>query len=250
MAPKRQTKATAAVQSQTPPLDGCTIAVSGTFPGTTQGAIGQLVWKLGAVFVKSVTQECTHLVATPSEVQRRTTKVLAALGHSDVQIVGLSWIQASEEANTKAPESPHLIGSAPAPVAPPATTSGKVNGQAKRSASPDALPNAPLKRQKTQPAVKPNDADAKKANAASRAKPTNVPQDEGVNSPTHRVYIGPDGTIYDASLNQTNSSNNNNKFYRVQVGNLSKSSLSHRADSVTGSTSAVHRLFLYVDQMG
>ena len=31
------------------------------------------------------------------------------------------------------------------------------------------------------------------------------------------MFIADDGTIYDASLNQTNAGNNNNKFYRVQV---------------------------------
>ena len=34
---------------------------------------------------------------------------------------------------------------------------------------------------------------------------------------THRVYIGEDGMIYDAALNQTNAGNNNNKFYRIQI---------------------------------
>ena len=31
------------------------------------------------------------------------------------------------------------------------------------------------------------------------------------------MYIDPDGTIFDASLNQTNAGANNNKFYRVQL---------------------------------
>lgn len=44
-----------------------------------------------------------------------------------------------------------------------------------------------------------------------------IPIDEGVSSSWH-VFVDPDsGIIYDASLNQTNASNNNNKFYRVQV---------------------------------
>ena len=32
-----------------------------------------------------------------------------------------------------------------------------------------------------------------------------------------RVYIGPDGTIYDCMMNQTNINANNNKFYRLQI---------------------------------
>ncbi|KAK2742413.1 hypothetical protein FQN55_007851 [Onygenales sp. PD_40] len=34
---------------------------------------------------------------------------------------------------------------------------------------------------------------------------------------THRVYIGKNGEIFDAALNQTNASRNNNKFYLIQI---------------------------------
>ncbi|KAH7165698.1 poly polymerase catalytic domain-containing protein [Dactylonectria macrodidyma] len=45
-----------------------------------------------------------------------------------------------------------------------------------------------------------------------------IPLDEFCTLPTYQVYVDPDsGLIYDASLNQSNSSNNNNKFYRIQV---------------------------------
>ncbi|KAK4547868.1 hypothetical protein LTR36_010587 [Oleoguttula mirabilis] len=45
-----------------------------------------------------------------------------------------------------------------------------------------------------------------------------VPVDEGCPLATYRVYIDPaSNIIYDASLNQTNASNNNNKFYRIQL---------------------------------
>lgn len=42
-------------------------------------------------------------------------------------------------------------------------------------------------------------------------------------SPSHliladpKVYVDDSGTIYDASLNQSNVGNNNNKFYRLQL---------------------------------
>ena len=41
------------------------------------------------------------------------------------------------------------------------------------------------------------------------------------------VYIDPSGMIYDASLNQTNAMNNNNKFYHVQVNQLASPSPPH-----------------------
>jgi poly [ADP-ribose] polymerase len=227
MAPKRGAKAKAAAQA--PPLSGCTVAVSGTFPGVSQAAIAERISTLGGNFVKSVTQDCTHLIATSTELQKHTAKVKAALNNPNVTIVNLSWIEASEADNAKAPEDDHLVasGSASAAPAPPKTaTNGKASaaaasaplqpiGQSKRSASP--ITGAPIKKQKTLPVAKAKTkaGPAAKASAPSAARP--IPQDEGVNSPTHRVYIGPDGTIYDASLNQTNSSNNNNKFYRIQV---------------------------------
>ncbi|OIW28197.1 PARP-domain-containing protein [Coniochaeta ligniaria NRRL 30616] len=232
MAPKRgaNAKAAAAAAAQAPPLTGCTIAVSGTFPGVSQAAVAELIAELGGTFVKSVTQDCTHLVATSSEVQKQTAKIKTALSKPDVRIVNLSWIQSSEANNARAPEDDHLAAPGPTAAVPQIATNGKTNvgsltghqqtnGQSKRSASPDTLSSAPLKKQKTQPAApaKPKAAPAAKAKAASQAKHVNIPQAEGVNSPSHRVYVSPDGTIYDASLNQTNSSNNNNKFYRIQV---------------------------------
>jgi poly [ADP-ribose] polymerase len=51
----------------------------------------------------------------------------------------------------------------------------------------------------------------------AKDKNMQVPLDEGCPFPTSKVYIDDAGVIYDASLNQTNASNNNNKFYRIQV---------------------------------
>ncbi|OHW98329.1 PARP-like domain-containing protein [Colletotrichum incanum] len=48
------------------------------------------------------------------------------------------------------------------------------------------------------------------------SKGLNIPLDEGCKV-QGTVYIAPDGVIYDASLNQTNATNNNNKFYRIQL---------------------------------
>lgn len=53
----------------------------------------------------------------------------------------------------------------------------------------------------------------------AKSKYLDVPVDENCSlSRTFRVFIDDkDGIIYDASLNQTNSGANNNKFYRIQV---------------------------------
>ncbi|KAK0725597.1 poly polymerase catalytic domain-containing protein [Lasiosphaeris hirsuta] len=79
---------------------------------------------------------------------------------------------------------------------------------------------------------------AKPAHAKTRPEPVmgegqvtkrrdiQIPLDEGCPFASSIVYIAPDGVIFDASLNQTNASNNNNKFYRIQL--LVDSSGAHR----------------------
>lgn len=69
---------------------------------------------------------------------------------------------------------------------------------------------------KAAPAQKKPKQDGQKA----VSKDLHIPLDEGLsldNAKAPAVYIDDDGTIYDASLNQSNVSNNNNKFYHVQL---------------------------------
>ncbi|KAK5173936.1 uncharacterized protein LTR77_002617 [Saxophila tyrrhenica] len=112
----------------------------------------------------------------------------------------------------------------------------------KRAASPVADDDAPQRKQpkrggRAKAKAEPIDDDASADNAeaeqqtdkksskpapqfkeAQVAKPGSrqVPLDEGCPT-SYRVYVGDDGIIYDASLNQTNASGNNNKFYRIQL---------------------------------
>ncbi|KAK4153633.1 poly polymerase catalytic domain-containing protein [Chaetomidium leptoderma] len=51
----------------------------------------------------------------------------------------------------------------------------------------------------------------------AKSKDVQIPLDEGCPFVTSKVYIDDAGVIYDASLNQTNASHNNNKFYRIQL---------------------------------
>ncbi|TKA72724.1 hypothetical protein B0A55_05551 [Friedmanniomyces simplex] len=63
----------------------------------------------------------------------------------------------------------------------------------------------------------PNEVNVGDAQIATN-KRLRIPVDEHCPLASFHVYIDPhDGIIYDASLNQTNASNNNNKFYRVQL---------------------------------
>ncbi|MCJ1473966.1 hypothetical protein MMC13_002622 [Lambiella insularis] len=61
---------------------------------------------------------------------------------------------------------------------------------------------------------------AKKQKDGQKAKSgnLNIPVDEGCGlGGSSKVYIDGDGTIFDASLNQTNAGSNANKFYRIQL---------------------------------
>jgi poly [ADP-ribose] polymerase len=59
----------------------------------------------------------------------------------------------------------------------------------------------------------------------AKNKDLQIPLDEGCPFVTSTVYIDDSGVIWDASLNQTNASANNNKFYRVQVGCTPRSAM-------------------------
>ncbi|TXT10540.1 hypothetical protein VHUM_02045 [Vanrija humicola] len=181
----------------------------------------------------NVTKTVTHLISTQAAVDDDAPAVRRATGFS-TPIVTVDWLEACEKDDEWVDEAPYLItkGAPPkgAPL-PPSVVKPKpkaaANGTAgtKRSASPA-------------PAAKPAAKKAKKADvkadvkdeAEEEAKPeangdgqklkkkdTVVPVDDGCRLLGASVYIGDDGTIWDASLNQTNASNNNNKFYRIQV---------------------------------
>jgi poly [ADP-ribose] polymerase len=77
------------------PLDGCSIATSGKFPGTTQGALGARVTSLGATAATKVTADTTFLIATEKDYEANSTKVKAAAEHN-VPIVTLEWLEECE----------------------------------------------------------------------------------------------------------------------------------------------------------
>jgi len=54
----------------------------------------------------------------------------------------------------------------------------------------------------------------------AKAGTSHILLDEGCYLTGYHVYVDKDNLIYDASLNQTNASGNNNKFYRIQVSRI------------------------------
>jgi poly [ADP-ribose] polymerase 2/3/4 len=101
-------------------------------------------------------------------------------------------------------------------------------GSRKRAAADPASAQATQKKQKANaivisddeapPSQAPTGSGRTEIGRAQLATSTaNIPLDEGCPLFDYEVYVDPQGVIFDASLNQTNSTNNNNKFYRIQL---------------------------------
>ncbi|KAF6828954.1 hypothetical protein CPLU01_08184 [Colletotrichum plurivorum] len=130
------------------------------------------------------------------------------------------------------PDASHSQAAQPATAAPKANGSRKkrTKDAAQSDNESDAQPEPKKQKanngKKRKAAPVDDDADDEDTEVDTKKKPGSgqvakskslfIPLDEGCNIPG-TVYIAPDGVIYDASLNQTNASNNNNKFYRVQL---------------------------------
>ena len=201
------------------PLDGYSIATSGRFPGTTQSALQSRIAHLGGNIASKVTADTSILIATENDFKANSTKVAAAIAN-DTPIVTIDWLEETESTNTKAEEKHYLINSPSAssrptgPVSAPAATSGR-----KRAVSPSTSPvprqtASQSKKQKT--LEEKTKVDGAKVGDGQNAKSRKimVSVDEYCMLPTYEVYIDNDGLIWDASLNQTNASANNNKFYK------------------------------------
>ncbi|KAI1764021.1 PARP-domain-containing protein [Hypoxylon sp. FL1150] len=211
----------AAAKPAPPPLDGCSIAISGTIPGHTQGVIEKdFILPLGAFLARSVTASTTHLVTTDADYQKRSSKVKAAETHNAV-IVSFQWLQDSLAQTKRMTEDDYVFNSSQCQSQSTQITNGRKRRAPKSANDEDELPAGTKK-------SKPLETDAKEQNTKAvkvadgqiaKTRDVRIPIDEGAEGrfPKYEVYIDEDGVIYDASLNQTNATANNNKFYRIQL---------------------------------
>lgn len=124
----------------------------------------------------------------------------------------LGTVRTNSIADAKADEKQYLLSAASTSSAAPLAS--KTNGSKKRAASSAASPTPSQEAAKKPKIVE----DAKVGDGKNaKSKTLAVELDEYCPLSSYRVYIDSDGTIWDASLNQTNASANNNKFYKVQV---------------------------------
>ncbi|KAF2964285.1 hypothetical protein GQX73_g9298 [Xylaria multiplex] len=218
--PPRKKKAAAPV---TPPFTGFSIAISGSIPNRTQASIEtDYIAPLGGVLAKSVSASTTHLVTTETDYQKPSTKVKSAQANG-IPIVTFEWLEKCLSQNLHLKEDTYGFTSQSQPqvdgTAKPRNSRKRQASQAAENDNGDSQRPQP-KKGKADDGGKPKEREPKIAEGQiAKSFDVKIPVDEGAHREllNYEVYIDDDGVIYDASLNQTNASNNNNKFYRVQL---------------------------------
>ncbi|KAF6239847.1 hypothetical protein HO173_002394 [Letharia columbiana] len=209
------------------PLKDCVIALSGKFD-ETHAKIGALIKKNGGKHSTKISQEeeawwVTHLITTAKHIEAQAEKVQEASKLPDIKIVSFDWLTASTKSQTRADEAQFSLdqtgsdqnnATSSMDLAPSKQNDTKGKGRKRpRSPTPIEEDHSDVDKAVEQPPTKKH-KDVQRAKSGSLL----IPVDERcLLAGTHRVYIGEDGMIYDAALNQTNAGENNNKFYRVQV---------------------------------
>uniref|UniRef100_Q6V7K2 Poly [ADP-ribose] polymerase n=1 Tax=Emericella nidulans TaxID=162425 RepID=Q6V7K2_EMEND len=204
------------------------IAVSGTFPGYRQGRnfcdvqflieffksttreltrhsyagdLKAIVERHGATFTSSVGTDCTHLIATQKEADKKGAKL------------SLDWLLDSDKAKKPVSEAPYRFGASHSnrnSQADPAKSEKKRSAKAVQDTDDDRSNKKPKQIME----------DAQMITAEKAAK-VRVRVDEYYHSNEHtwQVFIDDSGLIWDATLNLTVSAANNNKFYLIQILN-------------------------------
>lgn len=237
MPTRRQASAAKAAPAPAPlPLEGLTLTLSGKFDsfGYSQGSYQNLIKKLGGKVAASVTKACTHVVATEEEYLNNGNKVAAGFAASRF-VVDPQWVIDCEAEGKKVDEAnyehsgPQIGGANPNPnprgIKRSASTLSNNGTDTKKSK--DSKSNGTNGTNGTKANDKADSKEVKKEDKEERQvaegqfmkqKNTTIPVDEHCPLSNWQVYVEPDsGMIWDASLNQSNSGRNNNKFYRLQV---------------------------------
>lgn len=193
------------------PLAGCCIAASGFFrSGQSQASILAHAEQLGATTSKSISGNVTHLITNQRDCDKISTKVIQAIERG-IFLVELEWMYASESHGVKQPEADFALTASDykaTSVSDPASPDPK-----KRQASHSPAPESKK--------LKLSDAEGK-APAIGKSQiakdwAVQIPVDEGCPLTGYGVHVDDDSIIWDASLNQTNTGRNANKFYRLQL---------------------------------
>ena len=176
--------------------------------------VKELIKGCGGVYASKISDDVTHLVATPSQFSKNGAKVKDAMKYPSIKIVDFEWLNKSLSSDSSVDEGGYLLdpdqeeaGSGSDAVVT-VSTSNRKRQRGNHEDEVELPAPADLKKSKVM------QKDGQKAKSRS----VNIPVDEHCPSGNkYKVYIDDNGMIFDATLNQTNSGLNNNKFYRMQV---------------------------------
>ena len=241
--------AAAAPLPPSPPLDGLTIVLSGKFNDygdNTQASMENKVRALGGSIAKSVTKTVTHVVCSGSDYHKNAAKVAAAKA-AGLPLMSPDWILKMEHTKAKVDEKEYTFPlkqtddddeddakdntqdtngangkKRPIAIAKADASDDEKADQpkTKKAKGAKATGKATGKAAKKDPEPEPEVKEEKQVAEGQfiKKKSTVIPVDEFCPlAANYQVYVDDDGMIWDASLNQSNASYNNNKFYRIQV---------------------------------
>ena len=216
----------------------------------SHSSLEALVKKHGGSVTRSVTKATTHVVCTEQDYNDGSSKVTSAKAKK-LLLVSPAWLFETDEQDKKLDPNDFTWESLSSNgTKTNDATDATANGSKKRVVKADnededeEQPKSKrTKGTKATAAKAPKVSKASQAKAAVKDEPeentkkdtkdekivaegqfikkkdVSIPLDEYCPDVTYSVYVEPDsGLIFDASLNQSNSAANNNKFYRIQVG--------------------------------
>jgi poly [ADP-ribose] polymerase 2/3/4 len=221
------------VKEESPPpskalsLDGVTISFASYTPGIRPELDHKRISRLkteiascGGTYTPAVNQ-CTHLIATQAQYDKGNERVLEVRNKAGVSVVLYAWLAQSLESDSPIDIDHYLLNK---PAAKDADLDkDEQNDQNDQTPSPatKTLPKRPRKSEddgenEAGRTKKPKTTNS--SEAPPKIKSVNIPVDNEVPHPeSYTVYVDDNGVIWDATLNKSDSTENNNKFYRVQV---------------------------------
>lgn len=180
----------------------------------------------GSVVTKIAPESCTHLVATGEQYHKKGARIKDAIKHN-IPIVIYDWLAISLESNDVVDVADFLLQSRSS--SPPASEDvAQTNGRSSRSGKrardedddQDGTDSVTTKKIKAEDEHQKADVKAdptKNGTEPAQKAKIQMPVDEHYPEERCKVYQDDEGVIYDATLNQTESGKNANKFYRVQL---------------------------------
>ncbi|MCJ1308028.1 hypothetical protein MMC25_001678 [Agyrium rufum] len=201
-------------------LAGSTVVLSGSFEGYTQAQLGSEIKTNGATYATKITDACTHLVVSEKDFAKPSEKVKSAKDLPKTKIVSIEWLKASFGSGKKVNEKKYLMAEATAAKPEPEDDKPATKKRGRAAKKPAVKEEEESESEEDEEDAETSEPPSKKQKDGQKAKDGMVvPVDEAFpyRGGGYAVYIDKNSTIYDASLNQTNAGNNNNKFYRIQV---------------------------------